>query len=107
MPQVELKYTNDLFIEAEMVFSHIETALNDIDSTAKTCKSRAFCMTQYLHSHVYLEMKLLRKPHRDADFMQACLKMLDDLIKPYIPLNTYYSINLEFMGEYYLTDQLL
>lgn len=107
MPQVELKYSDDLLIEADSIFSHIERALNEIDPTAKVCKSRALSVSQYLHSHLFLEVKLLRKPHRDAAFMQRCLKMLDDLIKPYIPLNTYYSINLEFMGEYYVTDRLL
>lgn len=107
MPQVELNYTDDLFIEAEVLFDHIERALNEIDPTAKTCKSRAITSSQYLHSHVYLDVRLLRKPHRDEVFMQQCLKKLDEVLKPYIPLNTYYSIQVDFSGPYYLTDRLL
>lgn len=105
MPQVELKYSDNLLIEADSIFSHIERALNEIDPTAKTCKSRALPVSQYLHSHVFLEVKLLRKPHRNPAFMKNCLEALESILKPFIPLNAYYSVSLEFLSDYYLTSQ--
>lgn len=107
MPQVELSYTKDLSIDCIKLFKEIERLINEIDSSAGACKSRAFCIDSFLHTHCILKITMLKKSHRDQVFMNALLKKLQALVVSYLPKNIFYSIDLKFSAEYYLTLQTI
>ena len=86
MPHVEIKYTNDLKnINFQTLFCAIESTINETDSTAGDCKSRAYPTIDYRHTHVYMHISMLKKPHRDADFMKNCLSKIEHVIKSFLP----------------------
>lgn len=106
MPQLDLKYSNDLTdIDFVSLFQAIEELINHLDPSAGACKSRAYPTTAYLHTHVYLHLQLLKKPHRDASFMQNCSRQLEMLLKTRLPVECFYAIDVTFASEYYITNQ--
>lgn len=105
MPQVELSYTSDISIDCKKLFENIEKRINDIDSSAGVCKSRAFCINNFLHTHCFIKVSMLKKQHRDKAFMQNLLEELQAIVVSYLPKHIYYSIEIDFFGDYYLTTQ--
>lgn len=106
MPQVEIKYSSDLCdINFEDLFTEIENVINDYDSSAGACKSRAYSAEPYHHTHIYISILMLKKDHRDDDFMTILQKKLIVIVKKYLPRNCYYSLELGFSGKYYFTDE--
>jgi len=105
MPHIELKHSNDLNIDAPKLFADIEQCFNGIDSSAGDCKSRAYPTDQYLHTHVYLHVSLLPKPHRDDEFMHLLIQSLRDCATPYLPTGCWLSIDATFSSPYYLTEK--
>ncbi|MCF6767164.1 hypothetical protein L3V86_02125 [Thiotrichales bacterium 19S11-10] len=105
MPQVELKYSQDLELNIKDIFEKIEVLINQIDSTAGVCKSRAYPTTEYLHPNCYFEILVLRKAHRDKHFMKNLLVHIESVVKPLLPMDCYYSINLNFSSDYYFTSK--
>ena len=104
MPHVELKYSNDLCVDAKAILETIETTINAHDSGAGVCKGRAYPAIEFNHSHVYISIVVLPKSHRDAQFMQALLDELEAVIIPLLPKDCYHSINLAFVEGYYMTN---
>ena len=105
MPQLDLRYSDDLpHIAFESLFRQIEIAINEIDDSAGACKSRAYPASDYLHTHVYLCVMLLKKEYRDAPFMRKCRDAIETCLKQVLPKNCFYAIELNFSGEYYLTS---
>ena len=106
MPHVDIKYTSDLKnINFKSLFTEIENVINKIDSTAGDCKSRAYPTMDYLHTHIYIHISLLKKSHRDVDFMKNCIGKIENIIKPVLPKGCYYSVELNFSSDYYITSQ--
>ena len=104
MPQVEIRYSSDLSdIHLAELFNKIEQEINLIDDSAGLCKSRAYMSDQFRHSHIFVEILVMNKPHRDQAFMEKLQQKLSQLIIPYVPKNCHYSIKLDFLGQYYLT----
>ena len=106
MPQVEIRYSDDLDIQVESLFSQIAAAINEMDSSAGICKSRAYPATQFLHTHMFLSMMILKKPHRDNGFIQTLRARLDKIVSSFLPAGCYYSIELIFSGEHYMISQV-
>lgn len=105
MPQVELKFSKDVTLDIEYIFKSIETEINSFDKSSGACKCRAYPTEQFLHTHVALNIALLRKPHRDKNFMNTLLKKLESILEPAIPSGCFYAVELFFSGDYYLTQQ--
>lgn len=103
MPQVDIKYSNDLALKVQKIFEGVEALINELDASAGACKSRAYPASEYLHAHFYLRIALLKKPHRDPDFMRNLLEKLEELVKPLLPSECYCSFELTFSSEYYST----
>ena len=103
MPQVELYYTQGLSIHFSELFSSIEQTINELDRTAGICKSRAYVSENYLHEHIYLSILLMRKPHRDTEFMVDCHQRLHQAIQVFLPGTCAWSLSLDFSSEYYVT----
>lgn len=104
MPQVDIKYSSDLQVDIKKLFQDVENIINELDSSAGVCKSRAYPAMDYLHTHFYLRVALLRKPHRGKIFMEECLKRIKHNIEQTLPSGCYYSIELVFSSEYYVTS---
>lgn len=66
---------------------------------------KAYMVSDYLHSHVILSIKVLCKAHRDDKFMRALLGQIEMVITPVLPRDCFYSIDLDFVGDYYLTSK--
>ena len=78
--------------------------INGLDRTAGACRSRAHCITAFLHQHVFLRVNVLKKPHRDAAFVSVCLNKIERVVASLsLPVGCYYSVELGFCEEYYLT----
>lgn len=104
MPQVELKYSNNLKLYAEGIFQTIESVINDLDDSAGVCKSRAYPAAEYKHSHVLISVALLPKAHRDDGFMQNCVNSLKAALQQYMPEDIYFALDVFFSGKYYVTS---
>lgn len=101
MPQVDLKYSNDIKINDSDLFQAVEQCINELDDGAGCCKCRAYPSSSYLHSHVFLTVSIIDKPHRDEDFMRELLQSLRDLGKSFISTEYHFSVEVKFLSQYY------
>ncbi len=106
MPQIDLKYSVDLTINSRALFEELETAINQFDSSAGACKCRAYPSSEFLHSHCLVHIKILRKAHRTADFIQTLLDKLNSIIRSVLPNGCYCSVELSFCSDYYITSRV-
>lgn len=106
MPQVELKYSNNVKIEAKLVFDTIEDVINQCDSTAGACKSRAYSASEYKHKHILISIYLLKKPHRDEKFTKSLLNKLLQAVEKIIDDSCYFSLDVRYQGDYYVTTNI-
>lgn len=106
MPQIDLKYSSDLSLDVDTIFEAIEQVINQSDSSAGACKSRAYPAVSYKHTHVLVEVALLRKPHRDEAFTQGLLIQLQQAVAQYFPKDCWFALDLCYAGNYYVTTKL-
>lgn len=106
MPHVEIKYSDNLDINVQEIFDCIETKINQIDPLAGDCKSRAYPANNYKHTHVLINITMLKKDYRDDKFTQLLIKSLVDGVKSLIKFKCYFSLNLEYSGGNYITTTL-
>ena len=104
MPHTELKYSDDLTLDTETIFTAIEACVNQVDPSAGVCKSRAYPTGEFLHSHLFISVTLLKKPHRNEDFSQSLLESLSNEIKPLLIQDCYLSVSLDYVSDYYTTE---
>ena len=52
MPHLEVKYSSDIELDINCLFNQVELVINELDSSAGVCKSRAYPAKNYKHSHV-------------------------------------------------------
>ncbi|WP_298261500.1 hypothetical protein [uncultured Litoreibacter sp.] len=106
MPHAEIKYSADLTLDTQAMMALIETTIANHDSGAGAVKSRAFQVGDYKHSHVIINITLLPKAHRDADFMNALMGDLSAGLKGVVDQPCAFSLELSFNGPYYHTAYL-
>lgn len=104
MPHAELKYSSDLDIDTPAMLREIEAIILEHDDGAGACKGRAYPTDLYHHSHIAISVALLRKPHRDAAFLQALLDDLEQRLKARIAQPCAFSLGLTFSGDAYVTN---
>ncbi|WP_299722658.1 hypothetical protein [uncultured Tateyamaria sp.] len=105
MPHAELKFSADLGIDAPAVLARIEAIIQTRDAGSGECKGRAYPAAEFHHSHLLADISLLRKSHRDAAFMRALTDDLEVAIKAMIPVACFFSLNLHFSSETYVTNR--
>ena len=105
MPQVDLKFSNNINLDVSLIFKSIELIINDVDASAGACKSRAYPAPNFQHTHALISIGLLRKSHRDERFMQDLLDRLKIELSDFIPEECYYAIDLSFLGNHYFTTK--
>lgn len=102
MPHAELNFSNDLNIEAKVLLADIEALILKHDSGSGACKGRAYATDTFHHTHIMLDLAMLKKPHRDQAFSDALITALETLIKSRLNVRAYVSVALRFMdGNYY------
>ena len=106
MPHAEIKYSADIALETQAMMALIETTIANHDSGAGAVKSRAYQIDDFRHTHVIINITLLPKAHRDADFMNALLGDLSAGLKGIVDQPCAFSLELAFNGPYYHTDNL-
>ncbi|AKS45495.1 hypothetical protein SAMN05444287_0591 [Octadecabacter temperatus] len=106
MPQADLKYSSDMDIDAEGLLAEIEAVIGDFDSGAGKCKGRAYPAASYQHSHVFLTVQVLEKPHRDDVFMQTLLEKLTNTVDKHIKQACSRSVSVDFLPKYYATGEV-
>lgn len=104
MPQLDVKYSQDIVFDVDALFSAIEKIINKHDPTAGLCKSRGYATSSYQHQHLLIDLRVLKKPHRDDDFMQALLADFEELMKTLnLPKQCSYAIHVDFISPYYIS----
>ncbi|MEP3347866.1 MAG: hypothetical protein ABJN34_02540 [Litoreibacter sp.] len=106
MPHAEIKYSADMNLDTQAMMGLIETTISNHDSGAGAVKSRAYRIEDYRHTHVIINITVLPKAHRDAEFMNALLNDLSSGLKAMIDQACAFSLELHFNGAYYATDDL-
>ena len=104
MPHVEIKYSDNLEFSSKDMFDEIEGIINLRDASAGVCKSRAYPCSEYKHTHIFITVSLLTKPHRDELFTKELSTELEQAIKRHLKQSLYFSLNIEYSGAYYTTN---
>jgi hypothetical protein len=81
MPHAELKYSNDLSLDAPAILATIDATIRNYDAGAGDCKGRAYPAIEFNYTHVIAEISMLPKAHRDHAFMNALIANLEVAIK--------------------------
>ncbi|MEO0391492.1 MAG: hypothetical protein AAF218_11215 [Pseudomonadota bacterium] len=106
MPHAELKYSAGLDLDAAQILRAVEDVLQARDPGSGDCKGRAYPAPQWHHHNVLLDISMLPKAHRDADWLAALRADLVGRIAPMVPRPCWLSIELRFSGAHYYTEQL-
>ncbi len=106
MPHAEIKYSSDMTLDTQAMMGLIETTIANHDTGAGAVKSRAYRIEDFRHTHVIINITVLPKAHRDADFMTALLADLSAGLKSIVDQPCAFSLELSFNGPYYHTDNL-
>ena len=106
MPHADLKYSADLAIDPHALLLEVEAILQRHDPGSGDCKGRAYPAPISHHRHLIIEISLLPKAHRDAAFMKALREDLAAHLMPKVPRPCWFSLELRFSGENYVTEWL-
>lgn len=101
MPQADLSYSSEIALDPILVLATIETVIATQDSGSGMCKGRAHALEKTHHTHVFLRLRMLNKPHRDDAFMQELLSALQTALHPQIPAPCILGIELGFLEQHY------
>ncbi|MFY0690860.1 MAG: hypothetical protein JXR14_02950 [Paracoccaceae bacterium] len=104
MPHAELKYSNDLAIDAQAILAKIEETIHSHDSGSGACKGRAYPADIFHHTHLIVEISMLTKPHRDAAFTDALVSDLEAAIKSFVSQSCHFSLSLDYSTGAYVTN---
>lgn len=68
MPQADLYFTADQSFPPVETLEAIEAVIQGFDPNSGFCKGRAHRIADFNHSHIFLTVSMLQKPHRDENF---------------------------------------
>jgi 5-carboxymethyl-2-hydroxymuconate isomerase len=103
MPHAEIKYTQDITLDAPAILERIEQIILEHDDGAGACKGRAFRVDAHHHTHVDIKVALLVKAHRDDAFSNKLLDSLKAAVMAMIPQSCHFSLELIYSGPFYFT----
>ena len=99
MPQVDLKYSDDLNFDAAKVLTDIEAMVRSHDAGAGECKARAYPAPIFHRTHLTVEISILPKAHRDTAFMDALSTDLEKTIKAHLNQACFFALMISFSPE--------
>lgn len=101
MPQADLYITADQSVDAAKVLPAIEATMSAFDDFAGACKGRVHKVNDYHHSHFLLQVSMLPKDHRDADYAATLGAKLAEILRPYGKSGTAIAVNIKFDLAHY------
>ena len=104
MPHAELRYSDDLDVDAHAILARIEAIILAHDPASGACKGRAYPAAVYHHRHFYLGITMLQKLHRDAAFTDALMRDLEEQVKAMITVPCAFSFALDYSAGAYVTN---
>mgnify|MGYP003119144345 CR=1 FL=1 len=104
MPQADIKYSNDLNLDCTAILASIEETIKKHDQSSGACKGRAYKADHFHHTHIYVNLAMLPKPHRDKEFTKTLISDLEKMVKQHLTQSCHFSLNLEYTGEGYITN---
>lgn len=104
MPHVEIKHSDNLELNHAKIFDKVEQIINQHDSAAGVCKSRAYPCAHYKHTHIMVTIALLTKPHRDKAFTVKLSEEIEAAIKSELQQSAYFSLDIDYSSPYYVTS---
>ena len=107
MPHIEINYSNNLTIEANQLFDTIEKTINKKDPAAGECKCRAYTAPFYKYTHIFIEISMLPKTHRDKIFTEELMHILEEQVKEFITKEAHFSLSIKYNLENYITSNSL
>lgn len=105
MPQADLRYSADLTLDVPALLAALEATIARHDSGAGACKGRAYPADTFHHTHLYLEIRVLEKPHRTPDFMAALLADLHATTAAHLDQPCELAVSLGFAPAHYTTGR--
>jgi hypothetical protein len=105
MPHAELKYSNDLHLDAEALLRDVERVILIHDADSGECKGRAYPTDIFHHSHCLLHVSMLSKPHRDSVFTKALLRDLKAEMGLHLRQQCFLSLGIQYSDDNYLTTE--
>lgn len=106
MPHIEIKYSKDLKLDCKLIFNRLESVINTFDSTSGVCKARAYPCSIYSHTHVLVEVMIMRKSHRHQQFCEELLEIIHHELSKILTGKYYFSLSLGFSSEFYITKKI-
>lgn len=106
MPHAQIKYTADMTLDTSAMLELIQTTIANHDAGAGICKGRASRIEDYKHTHVIINVTMLPKAHRDAEFMNTLLADMSAGLRAIVDQPCAFSLEIGFNGPYYVTDTL-
>ena len=105
MPHADLKYSPDLSFDPQAMFAAIEHTILAHDSASGDCKCRIYPAEASNHTHLLIEISMLAKPHRDANFTRALRDAIAASVKNHLQQRCYISLAIRYSDAMYLTDR--
>ncbi|MFE3836326.1 hypothetical protein [Pseudogemmobacter sonorensis] len=96
MPQADLYFTTDNDFSRAETLAAIEDLVRAFDAGAGVCKGRAHPVAEFHHSHIFLRLSLLPKPHRDAEYAAELGRRLAALLRPRAAAEGAVAVNVSF-----------
>lgn len=104
MPHAEIKYSGDLNLPLQEIFTAIEETIRQVDTSSGECKCRAYKSDDHKYPHVLISLTLLTKAHRDDAFSDRMMEALESAVKALISQSCYFSMTLDYSGRNYRTN---
>jgi hypothetical protein len=106
MPQADLSYSAEITLDARAFLAHVEDIISAHDSGAGACKGRAQALDVTHHTHILLRLRMLKKAHRDDEFLQGLLAALQSGLRPLVPGACILGIEIGFLEPHYASVTL-
>tara|TARA_R110002096_G_scaffold414611_1_gene615780 strand:- start:13496 stop:13831 length:336 start_codon:yes stop_codon:yes gene_type:complete len=105
MPHADLKFSNDLNLDAVALLRAIEQIIQQHDAGSGECKGRAHPATHFNHTHCLLDISMLTKPHRDSKFTQSLLNDLKSEMERHLAQPCHLSLGIHYSDDNYITSK--
>lgn len=105
MPHAELKFSDNLKLDAISLLRAIEATIQRHDAGSGECKGRAYPAADFHHTHCLLDVSMLTKPHRDDAFTQSLLADLKADMERHLSQPCHLSLGIHYSGENYITTK--
>lgn len=105
MPQIDIYYSNDLNINSMALSDVISKTINDFDGPRDSV-IRMYPAAFSNKANVFINIGLLPRSHRDDNYQQQLIKLLQQNIKEHLSQPCYLAINITWLNNHYQAETL-